>query len=328
MIITDLSVHTNMVVVGIVLFLALSVLVMLVCGLIASHCVYNGVLRRKSKEKWGREPSALTPQHLEMDAVGMAWHKENLAYKNDVHIVHKGLNLYGEYYDFGKDKCVVLLSGRTESLRYGYYFMKPYQEAGFNALVIDPRAHGLSDGEFNTVGFEESGDVIAWVNFIKDTYNVSSFVFHGICIGAAGSVLALTSDACPKEVKAVVVEGMFSTFGESMKNNLRERKKPVFMIFDMIDMWMKHYTGHSMKKGPIDVIHKIQKPILMIHSKEDTYSVPEIAQKMYDAIPAEGKMITWFDHGRHSMLRITDTERYDAAIGEFLSRCFDEKNEK
>ena len=287
---------------------------------VASVCVYNSTLRRQSRDKWSREmPNDLPEDSKEMYNCGLAWAEENSKYKTDVHIVNDGLNLYGEYYDFGFDRSVIVLSGRTESLRYGYYFAIPYSKNGYNVLVCDPRAHGMSDGEFNTVGFEESKDAMAWVRFLEDNHNVRSVVFHGICIGAAAGMLALTSGKCPDIVDGIVTEGMFPNFGESMKNHLIERKKPVFILYDLINGRMKHFTGHSMDEGPIDHIASLDRPLLMLHSKEDKYSTPEYAQKLFDLAGCENKRIVWFPHGRHSMLRITDTEKYDGAISKFLN---------
>lgn len=322
MIIIDIITHPAFIwsVVGLVIsglaFWALSYVV-------ASYCVYDQTLRNKKREYWGRNlPEDMNEDSEKMYATGIAWSQENVQYKKDVHIVNNGLNLYGEYYDLGCDRCVMILSGRTDSLIYGYYFAIPYARYGFNVLVIDARAHGLSDGEFNTVGFEESGDDIAWVEFLQKEYGIKSVIFHGICIGAAGGMLALTSEKCPACVDGIVAEGMFPNFGESVKNHLIERKKPIFIFLDMINWWMKHYTGHSMKKGPIDVIHKLNKPLLMLHSKEDKYSTPEYAQKLFDKAGGESKRLVWFARGRHSFVRINNTEGYDAAIADFLAEVY------
>ena len=289
--------------------------------IVASKCVYNSVLRRTEPEKWGRAPSAPEdPESMEMDALGMAWAESHRDAMKEVHVTRDGVNLYGEYYDFGHKRAVMILSGRTESLRYGYYFAIPYAEAGWNILVVDPRAHGKSDGEFNTVGFEESKDDIVWVKHLRDCHGVRQVVFHGICIGAAGGMLALTSEDCPDTVCGMVTEGMFPNFGESMKNHLIERKKPVKTFFPFIDMWMKHYTGHSMRVGPLNVIHKLQVPLLMLHSREDAYSTPVYAQRLFDTAGTREKRLVWFAHGRHSMLRITDTELYDRSVTEFVGK--------
>ena len=286
---------------------------------VASYLAYTRTLRRRSKEQWSREmPKDLSPEALQMYKTGARWSEENALYKQDVSIVRDGLHLYGEYYDFGASRCAVILSGRTESLKYGYYFAIPYAKNGCNILVLDPRGHGLSDGEFNTVGFEESKDITAWVKHMHQAYHIPSFIFHGICIGAAGGVLSLTAEDAPPCVDGIVTEGMFPNFGESIKNHLREKRKPIFIFFDLMNAWMKHFTGHSMKTGPIDVIHRLQTPLLMLHSREDRYSTPEYTQKLYDRGGMKEKRLVWFPHGKHSMLRITDTERYDRAIAEFI----------
>ncbi len=300
-----------------------TVFFVLIIPLVASYCIYRATLCRTKKEKWGRLEEAIEPSQKEMYAEGLAWGAKNKEYMHPVHIQNNSLNLYGEYYDFGCDRCVMILSGRTESLRYGYYFAIPYSEVGFNVLVVDPRAHGESDGRFNTLGFEESKDDIAWVKFLQDEYNMNTVIFHGICIGAAGGMYAITSDDCPDNVKGIVTEGMFANFGVSMKNHLIERNKPVNPVYPMINFWMKHYTGHTMEFGPIDVIHKLDKPLLMIHSKEDKYSIPENAQKLFDTCPSKNKKISWHSRGDHSMLRPTDKELYDNAIKEFIAENFD-----
>lgn len=290
-----------------------------------AHCVYVRTLKRLTKDTWSRNPVFETELQKRMDEIGQEWHKENLVHGNEVHIVNReGMNLYGEFYDFGSDKTAMILSGRTESLRYGYFFAKPYADFGMNVLIFDPRAHGLSDGEFNTVGFEESKDILDWVDFLVKEKKQQSIIFHGICIGAAGGMFALTSGKCPDAVKGIVTEGMFPNFGESTKNHMIEQKRPNFPVFQLVDFWMKHYTGHSMMFGPINVIHKMERPLLMIHSKADIYSTPEYAKKLYALCPSENKQIVWYEKGGHSMLRITDTEKYDTSITAFLESVFSE----
>lgn len=305
---------------AVAIFVALNLAFLVVSWFVASYCAYTATLRRGKKEKWSREmPTDLSPEARLMYDAGLAWAAENADKKQDVHVTRDGFNLYGEYYDLGSDRSVMVLSGRTESLRYGYYFAIPYAKNGYNVLVVDPRAHGLSDGEYNTVGFEESRDAIEWVNLLVRKFGIRSVIFHGICIGAAGGVLALTSGNCPTEVHGIVTEGMFSNFYESVRNHMIEQRRPTFITLNLIDRWMRHFTGHTMKFGPIDVIDRLDVPLLMLHSREDMYSTPEYAAKLFERAGTPDKRIVWFEHGRHSMLRITDTDRYDGAISEFLA---------
>ena len=288
--------------------------------IIASYFVYIKTLSRVSKDSWSRDiPSSIDDESKKMYSIGLKWAEEHKAFKQDVHMINDGLNLYGEYYDLGKETCAVILSGRTESLKYGYYFAEAYCKK-CNILVLDPRGHGLSDGRFNTVGFEESKDIAKWIEYMHDKYNVKSFVFHGICIGAAGGILALTLRNCKPYVKAIITEGMFANFGESMKNNLRVKKKPIFIFYQMINKWQKHFTGYSMDVGPINYIDKLNVPLLMLQSKEDLFSKVEYASKLYERAGSKEKQLVLFEKGAHSKVRINNTEKYDEVINNFLEK--------
>ncbi len=311
--------------------LILNILVLLILGgaffyllsvVVASFWIYYATLSRKDKEKWGRKISIVNDQTLKMDEIGMAWQAEHIAAKQDVHMVRDGLNFYGEYYDFGYDRAVIILSGRTESLRYGYYFAKPYVEAGFNLLVVDSRCHGHSDGRFITVGFEESKDTLAWSRLLCEKYGVKTILYHGICIGAAAGMLAITSPDCPKEVSGLVAEGMFPRFRESMRNNMKQRKRLMFPVLQLVMLHFRLTTGHTMRRGPANYITSMTKPLLMLHSRADKASTIDNARKMFASCPSDRKTMVEFDHAAHSMLRITDTEKYDSAITEFLNQNF------
>ena len=307
----------------IIAFLALGVAFYFFNMFYAAYRIFCETLVRKDKEHWGRELSPdVPPLQREMYRIGADWQRQHARFKKDVHIVNDGLNLYGEYYDMGYDRAVMVLSGRTESLIYGYYFAIPYEAAGFNVLVVDPRGHGLSDGKYNTVGWEESGDALAWVRYLEAEQGVKAVVFHGICIGAAAGMYAITGGSCPQVVKGMVTEGMFATFGYSLVNHFKERHRNFPSLLFFCDRWFRHYTGHTVKKGPIHFIDKMEKPLLMLQSKKDKYSTPDKAAQLYEKCGSKSKRIVYFEEGDHSMLRITDTARYDGAINEFLNEIF------
>lgn len=293
-----------------------------IISLIAGYLVYYNVLKKKSKDEWGRQCSIDEPRHIQMYDEGMEWHSHVKDRCTEVHIVNEGLNLYGEYYDFGSDCCMIFLPGRMESLHYAYYFDQPYEKAGINILSIDPRCHGLSDGTYNTIGFEEWKDALAWARYIHDQFGVKKILFHGICIGAAGGVYALASESCPDYCLGIIADGLFAHFSDSMKNHLIERNKPVFPTMGMIDFWMWHYTRHRMTVGPMDYMEKFDKAILFLHSKADMYSVPKNTQKMYDMCGSQNKKIVWFENSQHSMIRYDHTKEYDEAVIAFAKEVF------
>ncbi|MBE5939515.1 MAG: alpha/beta hydrolase [Lachnospiraceae bacterium] len=283
-----------------------------------SYILFVMHLKRNKKEKWSREDEGENELQQEMYRRGRAWSAANISYKKDVHIVNDGLNLYGEYYDFGNDKAVIMVPGRTDSLTYSYYFADVYAESGYNILTIDLRAHGESDGIYNTFGHEESGDIIKWAEYIHDNYGVKSVIIHSLCIGAAGGMYAVTDERCPDYLKAIITEGMYTTFYETFKNHAVHLGYKDWPVINVMDVWAKKYIKHTIHSGPIDVIHKCKKAILMIQGREDVFSLPEKAVTLYEKCGSEHKKLVWFEKGEHSMLKINDEAGYNKAISEFL----------
>ena len=304
-------------IVCIIVAVALFTLLSYVC---VSHFLFVLQMKRTKKTKWTRACSSKQPLQQQMYAEGLVWSEKNQAYKKDLHIVNEGLNLYGEYYDYGYERAVIFVAGRTEGLGYGYYFVQQYPSLGFNVLTIDSRSHGESDGTYNTIGFEEHKDLLAWAKLLHEEYGIKSIIFHGICIGSSCSLMALTSKDCPDYLDGLIAEGMYPNFYESFKNHMTgDYHQPAWPVMPMVRAWMKHYTGHDIRFGNIDIMDKMQKPLLMIHSKEDPYSLPSEAEKLFEKCPHENKMLVWFEHGGHSKLRPTDPEKYDKAIADFIA---------
>ena len=313
---------TNVIWIAVGIFVFINLLLIVPLNMLGAKIAHGCNMKRKRPDMWSRECSSTDPQQLEMYSIGTAWAKAHESQRYELHMVNDGLNLYAEFYDLGGEHTVFVIPGRTEGLRYGYYFALPYAERGFNVMVIDQRSHGKSDGVWNSIGFNEHRDVIKWAELLRDRFGVESIILHGICIGSACALYALTSPDCPDNLKGLVADGMYPDFYESFKNHMIEFKKPTFVVMDMINWWQKHYTGYDMKTGPKDMIDKYDMPLLMLHGKSDLYSLPIEAQKLFDKCPSEQKSIVWFEGGKHSQLRYQDTELYDRSISDFIDKCY------
>ncbi|MBP5177420.1 MAG: alpha/beta fold hydrolase [Clostridia bacterium] len=298
----------------------LGVILPLILTIFISRKIYLYHFFRDDPQKWGRVCSwEQNKEQVEMYEKGLEWFEANKQFKKDVHIVNReGMDLYGEYFDFGHDKAVLIHQGRTEACRYSYFFAPPYQKAGFNVLVIDPRAHGLSDGKYNTLGNKESGDIVEWCAFLHDEMAIKKIVLHGICIGSAAALYALTKDDCPDYIRGLVAEGMYADFYDSFKNHIIELKHPTFPVLQECDLWAKKYAGIPMKYGPKCVIVMYDKPLLMLHSAMDPYSLPDKAVKLFESCPSKSKRFKMFPTGQHSHLRAVYEKEYDEEIVSFL----------
>lgn len=303
-----------------ILILIFVILIMfLIHSLIVATILYRLLLVRTSKTKWSRDCGAMkNKEHEEMFLKGCKWAKEQDCFKQDVSICNEGLKLYGEFFNFGFDKAVIIISGRAEACKYSYYYAIPYKNLGYNVLVIDNRCTGLSDGKYLSFGIKEYKDILLWGQLLNQNYGVKSVVLHGICVGTATALFTLTSDNLPDYYKGMIADGMYTTFYDSFKNHIVEFKQLPFLVLQIVFFLVKHISKIDAKNnGPIYSIEKLNKPILFIHSKQDKFSLPKEIEKVYNKCNTQ-KKIVWFQKGKHSHIRINNENEYDLSIREFV----------
>ena len=284
--------------------------------------VYFETLVRTSPDKWGRCCSDTTnEEQVLMWEAGLAWADSVRDRMTEVEIENEGFHLFGEYYDFGADRAVIIIPGRCESLMYSYYFAPAYQKAGCNVLVIDIRSHGKSSGTYDYVGVGENRDVIKWAELLHDRFGNEKVILHGICMGAGTGILALLDDTCPDYIAAQVAEGGYISFYESYKQHMIYEHRPVFPVLPMVMHQLKKHTGTDERKiRPVNLIQNIRVPYLFLCSKKDPFSLPERSRQLYALCGSEHKEIVWFEEGNHSHIRVADEEAFDSAIAAFIHK--------
>ena len=302
--------------------------------------VFQGTLVRTSPEVWARACSEETnEEQLAMWNEGLAWAeghgvdiqatvngemKQGKTYR-DVTIENDGLHLYGQYFDFGHKRACIIIPGRCESLMYSYFFAPAYEKAGFNVLVIDIRAHGISDGKYDPVGVGEHRDTIKWGKMLHDEFGNEEVWIHGICMGANTGVLVLTAPECPDYFKGLVSEGMYISFKENYKQHMIYDHHPTWPIVNMVMKLVKKHTGTDVDKiKPIDLIDQVKVPVLFIAGRNDFYSKADCTIQLYEKCGASRKEIAWFEGGNHSHLRFAYHEEFENVIAQFTATAPDD----
>ena len=284
--------------------------------------VYREYLVNPNPNDRKRECSCVTnEEQVAMWNAGCEWGEARKDKMREVEVTRDGLRFRGEYYDFGYDRAVIILPGRCECLKYSYFYAKPYEDAGFNVLVIDQRSYGLSDGEFNTIGKEECEDLRVWIRFVENEIGIHNIWLHSICVGSSTAVLLTSSGTCPESIKAIVMDGCFISFRESFRTHMIDLHKPTFPVLNMVMNKIKKNTGTDVDKvAPIKLIDKVKVPVLFLYGEKDIFSRPDKSKLLIEKCGSEIKEVEWFKEGAHSHLRYTNPEQYDAAILRFSKK--------
>jgi uncharacterized protein len=145
-----------------------------------------------------------------------------------------------------------------------------YHRAGFNVLMLDMRAHGESEGERVTLGYQEVRDVRGALSWLEERgYDSERVVLHGWSMGGAAVVRTAPSAG----VAAVVEEAAYADLPPLLWERLPEASSlPAFFnpgIFLMgklllgIDPWAvrpEEEAGRLSREGV---------PFMIIHSPDD-----------------------------------------------------------
>ncbi len=131
-----------------------------------------------------------------------------------------GLTLRGWYIPAEDSvKTIIVCSGANGSLDADVHVAPWLHEAGFNVLLFNWRAHGQSEGEVVTLGFNERYDLIAAVQFAK----AQGAERIGVLGFSMGGTVAIDTAAVYEDINAIVADSPFVTIVSAVAGGLIER---------------------------------------------------------------------------------------------------------
>ena len=145
----------------------------------------------------------------------------------------------------------------------------------YNVLMFDFRAHGKSEGDLITIGFNESRDVICAAKYLKELSKNNGnkelpLVATGFSMGGSSVLQAVEQD--PTICDAIIADSAFKSLKEIVYDSfhIRARGLPRFPFF-YFTKWVFYFVSKVSldSVSPIKSVKKINKPILFIHSLDD-----------------------------------------------------------
>lgn len=210
-------------------------------------------------------------------------------------------------------------------------------EAGFLVLSFDFGDQGESDSR---TGYEplhwltdhELRDVRAALEFVRSRTDLRELPV-GLMGFSRGGTAALAAAALDRSVKAVVVEGAFSTDALQMHYTIRRATMYApawFMnlvpawhikVTLMLCRWMSERRRNCRYTNLERLLPRLSdRPVLLIAGGHDTYVPIEVARVMASQIAGEECEIWKVRDARHNRARRVDEEAYDDRIREFFQR--------
>lgn len=301
-----------------------SILVILILGLsFVGNYFYNLALNPDTPKDivFGtpEEAEATSGQVLDSD---IQWLLTESNYTDETLTSFDNLNLhaYKVLNQNDSNKWVITVHGYTsEGINMSSY-AKNYYDIGYNVLIPDLRSHGLSEGDYIGMGWDDRLDIIDWINTILEYNPNAEIVLHGVSMGAA-TVSMVSGEDLPSNVKAIVADCGYTSVWDEFAYQLDDLfSLPEFPILNVSSLVAKVRAGYFLgEASTLKQVTKSKTPILFIHGDEDDFVPYYMMEELYNATSSEKEMLTIKNAG-HAKASEVDPETYWTTVSNFTSK--------
>lgn len=251
---------------------------------------------------------------------GKVWFESRNPEQVTIH-AHDGIKLAARTVEVPDARAVVILvhgfhgSGMSDMgcvLEY-------YGSLGFNIVLIDQRATGMSEGKYVTFGARESRDVADWARYAAKRWGDLPILLDGISLGAA-TVLMATAHGLPESVKGIIADCGYTTPRAIMAHVLkRNYHLPKFPIMNIAELLTKHIARFSIDTSATEAMAKCNIPVFFAHGLDDDFVPYRMTEENYAACASE-KHLLLVEGAAHGTSWHVANERYKREINAFFDK--------
>lgn len=202
------------------------------------------------------------------------------------------LKLIGYYYDFGNKKTVIFFHGfHSDPLLLFGVHIKDAQERGYNALIVDQRAHNKSEGKYSSYGKYEQYDVHSWIKFVKEELNQNEVLLYGLSMGATAIMLA-SPELDKNYVKAIISDCGYTSIDKLIKHLVSSKHIPSFMFLGGVRFLAKHLVKLSFNDFYTpDILKNNQIPAFFVSGTLDSVVTNDFLMNNYNDCASKKELL-------------------------------------
>ncbi len=237
---------------------------------------------------------------------------------------HDGLVLRGRYYRYQEGAI-------TEILFHGYRGnaerdlsggIERCFSLGRNALIVDHRASGTSDGKVISFGINEHKDCLKWIDFAIDHFGKDvKLIITGISMGAA-TVMMAAGENLPNNVICILADCGYNTAKKIICKVIDEMKLPSKLIYPFVRLGaviFGHFDPDS--NSPEKALKKSKVPVIFIHGDNDAFVPCDMSRRLYEVCSSKNKKFVTIKGAGHGLAYPVDKEKYINSLREFANEC-------
>ena len=236
---------------------------------------------------------------------------------------YDGLTLKGKYYEVKKGAPIEIMihgyKGNAERDMNGGVFRA--FSVGRNALLIDQRASGLSEGHVITFGIKERKDVRLWIDLLIEKFGKDvRIILTGISMGAATAIMT-TKENIPSNVIGVLADCGFSSQKEIISKIIKQMKLPPKIFYQFVKLGGLIFGGFNLDElPPIEACKTSPVPIIFFHGDIDGFVPCYMSENMASACTNKYKLVI-IPGADHGLAYPHSPDLYVSKVKEFQIEC-------
>ncbi len=231
-----------------------------------------------------------------------------------------GLTLRGKYYEYKKGAPIELMlhgyRGRAERDLCGG--VQRCFALGRNALLVDQRGCGHSDGTIISFGIKEKRDCLDWIDFMINHFGSDcKIILTGISMGAS-TVLMAAGEELPENVVGVLADCGFTTAKDIIKKVIKDMKLPPNLSYPFVKIGARLYGGFNIEETSAkEAVQKIKVPVIFFHGESDDFVPVDMSKENFAVCNAPKKLVTVAGAG-HGLSFPVDEKNYLKEVANFF----------
>lgn len=212
------------------------------------------------------------------------------------------------------NQTVVIAHGYRRQIERMDQYGKGFYHLGYHVLMIDLRAHGMSQGKTITFGKRESDDVLVWLDYLLAKNPTTSFVLFGMSMGAATMIHA-AAKASNYPILALIEDCGFSRFDHLIEGQIIEQRLKSWIVPGFKWAIRLRLQNDLKKMSPVYAVENVEVPVLIIHGDKDQLIPVSMAYDLYEHTIAPKQLYICKDKGHGECIM---DEHYFEIIHSFL----------
>jgi len=187
---------------------------------------------------------------------------------------------------------------------------------GYNAMLVDIRAHGNSEGIANSLGYKEAEEVkLAYDHISK--MGEKNIVLWGMSLGAV--IISKSIWQYDLQPQKIILEMPFNRLEDHISSRARNSGFPGEPFGFFVTLWSgieQGYWAYGHKTSRY--VKRINSPVLLQWGNNDDYVSKKEIEKIFAAINSSNKKLEIYDGAGHGPLVSVNETKWREVVNNFL----------